>query len=488
LRGVRARLILWNVLAIGLILAAMALMLRAHLRQNAVLEVDNELRAEVELARVTSKSSGMHGGLLHLPVGASSVVDKPVGGHKRALPIPTQDNSAGDITLEAGASMPKLIPVPLIGAPIFAPLDTDGYRKAATGIHWAADFQLNGRPFRSNSMPVIVNGRVAAVAQAVRSMEPTEAMLRRFDAALLPLLPVALLVAAGAGTVLVAGAMRPLRILTDSARSLEPDERLPIVGRDEFADLAVAFNAAYDRTSRAMARQERALRQLERFTGDAGHELRTPLAVIKGSVSRLLAKKLLGTDERSTLEDVNRAADRMARLISDLLFLARQDAGSLAVPLQPVDLQDLIETALEALSPDDRCSIGLRVDPDLSVLGDPAMLERGIANLVANARSYARTRVCVDATGDGKRIELTISDDGEGIAPEHLPRLGERFYRPEASRSRKSGGVGLGLAITKGIIEAHGGEMEIRSEVGVGTAVLVRLPATRSPGGCPAVP
>ena len=105
------------------------------------------------------------------------------------------------------------------------------------------------------------------------------------------------------------------------------------------------------------------------------------------------------------------------------------------------------------------------------------MLERGIANLVANARSYARTRVCIDATSDGKRIELTISDDGEGIAPEHLPRLGERFYRPEATRSRKRGGVGLGLAITKGIIEAHGGEMEIRSEVGVGTTVLVRLPA-----------
>ena len=105
------------------------------------------------------------------------------------------------------------------------------------------------------------------------------------------------------------------------------------------------------------------------------------------------------------------------------------------------------------------------------------MFERGIANLVANARSYARTRVGIDATSDGKRIELTISDDGDGIAPEHLPRLGERFYRPDTSRSRERGGVGLGLAIAKGIVEAHGGEVEIRSEVGVGTRVLVRLPA-----------
>ena len=479
MRGVRARLVAWNVLAIALILAAMALLLRGHLRQNAVLQVDNELRAEAESARAASKPSGMHDTQLHLPVGLSADKSARDGASPQKLKL-SPDNSAEVITFQAEAFVPKLIPVPLStpdGDPTFAPLDTEGYRRAAAGIQWAADFRLKGRPFRSYSVPFYVNGRVAAVVQAVQSMEPTEAMLHRFDAALLPLLPVALLIAAGAGTVLVAGAMRPLRILTDSARALEPDERLPIVGRDEFADLAVAFNAAFDRTSQAMAKQERALRQLERFTGDAGHELRTPLAVIKGSVSRILAEKRLRADERSAMELIDRAADRMTQLIADLLLLARQDAGSVAVPIQSVHLRDSIENALAALPPDDRCPVELRVDPDLSVPGDPAMLERGIANLVANASSYARTRVCIDAASDGKRIELTISDDGEGIAPEHLPRLGERFYRPEASRSRERGGVGLGLAITKGIIEAHGGEMEIRSEVGVGTTVLVSLPA-----------
>lgn len=465
MRGVRARLVLWNILAIGLILAVMALLLRAHLRQNAVLAVDNGLRAEAESARV-NKPSDTQGTLLHLPVG-SSAAKSPGGGVGRQTAKPTPDNLDAMITLQAETYVPKLIPVPLPSNS--APLDMAGYREAASGTPWPADFQLNGRPFRSYSMPIFVNGRVAAVVQAVRSMEPIEAMLSRFDAALLPLLPVALLVAAAAGTVLVAGAMRPLRILTDSARTLKRDERLPIVGRDEFADLAVAFNAAYDRTSQAM-------RQLERFTGDAGHELRTPLAVIKGSVSRILSEERLQTDERSALEVVDRAADRMTRLITDLLLLARQDAGSGAIPLQPVPLRNLIETALAALPPDDRCPIELRVAPALSVMGNPAMLERGIANLVANARSYARTQVGIEATSDGNRIELTISDDGEGIAPEHLPRLGERFYRPEASRSREHGGVGLGLAITKGIIEAHGGEMEICSEVGVGTTVLVRLP------------
>lgn len=483
MRGIRARLVVWNVLAIGLILAAMALMLRSHLRQNAVLELDSELRSEAESARVASPSSGIHGTVLHLPVEAS-VVGKSVGGGvsslNRKLTRVEDDKSVEMITLQAEAFVPKLIPVPLptLGdASNLVPLDPDGYRQAATGIHWASDFRINSRPFRSNSVPVYVNGRVVAVVQAVRSMEPTEAMLRRFDAALLPLIPVALLLAAGAGTVLVANSMRPLRILTESALALQPDERLPIVGRDEFADLAVAFNAASDRTSLAMAKQERALRQLERFTGDAGHELRTPLAVIKGSVSRMLGEKRLRGDQRSALELVDRAADRMTRLIADLLLLARQDADSVAVDLQSVPLRSLIENALAALPPDDRCAIGLRVDPDLNVLGDPAKLERGIANLVANARSYARNRVCVDAKSHGKLVELTISDDGEGIAPEHLPRLGERFYRTEASRSRNCGGVGLGLAIAKGILEAHRGEMEIRSEVGVGTTVLVRLPA-----------
>jgi len=475
LRGVRARLVAWNVLAIGLILIAMTLMLRAHLRANAVQQVDNELRTEVESARVESLSSGVRGATLRLPVGASdakSGVERPDSKFTRV----EQDHSSEMITLQAEAFLPKLIPVPL---PMHgsAPLDPDGYREAAKGSPWAADFRLKGRPFRSNSKPVYVKGRVVAVVQAARSMEPMEAMLRRFDEALLPLLPVALLVAAIAGTVLVASATRPLRILTDSAEGLKPDERLPIVGRDEFADLAVAFNAAFDRTSQAMAKQERALRQLERFTGDAGHELRTPLAVIKGSVSQMLAQKRLRTDERTSLELVDRAADRMTRLIADLLLLARQDAGTIATPLQPVDLKALIETAFASLSRDDRCLIDVRVAPGLSILADSATLERAIANLLTNARSYARTQVSIDATRDDKQVELTISNDGEGIPPEHLPRLGERFYRPEASRSRERGGVGLGLAITKGIIEAHHGEMEIRSEVGVGTTVLVRLPA-----------
>ncbi len=475
MRAIRTRLVIWNVLAIALILAVMALMLRAHLRQNAVLQVDNELRAEAESARVTSMSTGTR---LHLPItGAAARKSGRDGASRQRLePKQVEDNAAEMITLEGEPFLPKLIPVPLPTRSGTIPLDMDGYREAAKGNPWAADFQLHGRPFRSNSIPIYAKGRVAAVVQAVRSLEPTEAMLRRFDTALLPLLPVALFVAAVAGTILVAGAMRPLRILTDSARALEPNDRLPIVGRDEFADLAVAFNDAYDRTSQAMAKQEHALRQLERFTGDAGHELRTPLAVIKGSVSRILSENRLRTDEKTTLELVDRAADRMTRLVADLLLLARQNAASTPAPHQPVPLHHLIEAALATLPPDDRCPIELQIAPDLTVLGDPATLERAIANLLANARTYARTRVLVEATSDGNPIELKISDDGEGIPPEHLPRLGERFYRPEASRSRNQGGVGLGLAITKGIIESHGGEIEIHSQLTLGTNVFVRLP------------
>jgi signal transduction histidine kinase len=482
LRGVRARLIVWNAVAIGLILATMALLLRAHLRQNAVLAVDSDLRAEAESARVASKSSGPFDSVLRLPVEppfSRNLIGVGVS-RQKTLATRMEDNSVEMITLEARGYLPRLIPVPLPalgGSQNKGPLDMESYREAATGVPSAADFESDGRPFRSNSVPVYVNGRVAAVVQAVRSMEPMEAMLQKFDTSLLQLLPIAILVAAGAGTVFVAGAMRPLRILTESAHALKPDERLPIVGQDEFAGLAVGFNTAFDRTSRAMAKQERALRQLERFTGDAGHELRTPLAVIKVSVSRMLAEKRLRLDQRRDLEVVDRAVDRMTKLIADLLLLARQDAGSVGVPRQRVHLLDTIEAALEAAPRDDRCPIELHVDSDLRVHGDAAMLERAIANLVANARSYARTRVTVETASDGERIDLTITDDGEGIAPDHLPRLGDRFYRPEASRSREQGGVGLGLAIAKGIVEAHGGEMEIRSEVGIGTTVLVRLPA-----------
>jgi len=482
-KGVRARLILWNIAVIGLILAAMGLALRTELHANLISGIDQELRRDAADVEIGHASPAW---LPKLPPGGQVTARASMPGEGEALAGGRTDDltmfermggALDTITLHAEAQMPKLIPVggstPVGPA---EPYDLPGYRIAATGAATFRDFTSRGERSRSYSVPVISGGRVAAVAQSVRNLAPVLAVMHRVDIALAAILPLALLAAAGAGTLLVVGAMRPLRMLTDAARTLEPDRRLPVVGKDEFADLATAFNEAFDKTALAFGRQKRALRQLERFTGDAGHELRTPLAVVKGSVTQLLDRPRVGADARKSLEIIDRASDRMARLIDDLLLLARQDAIQASPRRDPVDVGVAIERALGTRPHSDTVIVESDIEPALAIMGDGEALERAIANLLANALTYARTRLRVSGKRVGEIIEIRIEDDGEGILPEHLPRLGERFYRPETSRSRERGGVGLGLAIAKGIVEAHGGRLDIASTVGVGTTVTLRIP------------
>src|ERR1019366_881228 len=161
-------------------------------------------------------------------------------------------------------------------------------------------------------------GNLIAVVQSAHDLSPVAAGVRQLDVSLATLIPLALLVAAAAGAVLVGNTMRPLRRLSESARNLDPDlskERLPVVGKDEFADLAITFNGAFDRTASAFASQSRAMKQLERFTGDAGHELRSPLGAIKGSVTFLLGSRKWGGEVKKSLEIIDRSSDRMTKLI-----------------------------------------------------------------------------------------------------------------------------------------------------------------------------
>jgi two-component system phosphate regulon sensor histidine kinase PhoR len=218
------------------------------------------------------------------------------------------------------------------------------------------------------------------------------------------------------------------------------------------------------------------------FVANASHELRTPLAAILGYVETLqegdgtldtpTARKFLGIIERE--------AQRLHALVSDLMSLSRVEAEKHEVPTERIDLASLVERAArDAAGPQrvDRLQIELAAEP--VVVGDLQQLEQVVRNLVDNAMKYGAAdrpvSVMLDlAQGDLARI--AVVDEGEGIAPEQIPHLTRRFYRTDPGRSRASGGTGLGLAIVKHIVERHRGRLDITSELGKGTRVVVRLP------------
>jgi two-component system phosphate regulon sensor histidine kinase PhoR len=226
------------------------------------------------------------------------------------------------------------------------------------------------------------------------------------------------------------------------------------------------------------------------FVANASHELRTPLASIIG-YSETLADAA-GEDEETRqrfLKIVLDAARRMERLVEDLMSLSRIEAEKFRLPATLVDPARLVREARDALADahDGRGrDITVSIDEDIPpVAGDAGQLSQLLHNLIGNAMKYGRagTPIAVRLTRQGAVVKLIVSDQGDGIAPEHLPRLTERFYRVDAGRSRSLGGTGLGLAIVKHIVERHRGRLDIASRPGEGTRVTVTLRAADAPAG-----
>ncbi len=203
-------------------------------------------------------------------------------------------------------------------------------------------------------------------------------------------------------------------------------------------------------------------REIDQFKttllGAVGHELRTPLAAIKGYTSTLLQKDVTWSmeDEEDFLMRISEESDRMAQLVNNLLDLSRLEAGLLELDLQPWRVEDLIPNAAQRLDPHDRRLV-FDLAPNLPIVqADRARIEVVIHNLLANALAYGEGSVIVSARQQNGRVDISVSDEGPGVANEELPHLFERFYRAQRGIQTRSGGTGLGLAICKSFVEAHG--------------------------------
>ena len=222
------------------------------------------------------------------------------------------------------------------------------------------------------------------------------------------------------------------------------------------------------------------------FVANASHELRTPLASILGYIETLGDEKAGADPEVRArfLKIMFDEARRMQRLVEDLISLSRIEAEKYRLPDRAVDLGALIgEVRSELFDGQDRRNndIVATIDPGVPpVIGDRAQLSQMLHNLIGNAMKYGRpnTPVAVKLWRDpAGMVRISVADEGDGIAPEHVPRLTERFYRVDPGRSRAAGGTGLGLAIVKHIVERHRGRLDVASIMGTGTTITVMLPA-----------
>jgi two-component system phosphate regulon sensor histidine kinase PhoR len=232
------------------------------------------------------------------------------------------------------------------------------------------------------------------------------------------------------------------------------------------------------------------LKQLERtrqeFVANVSHELRTPLSLIKGYVETLLdgARNDPAIAERF-LKIIERNTQRLDLLIQDLLTISALESERIKLNLQPVQLRPLVEKIFTDLKPPaDNKNIELVSQlPELTASADANRLEQVLANLVDNAIKYGRAQGRVTVGGkklDDGKLELFVQDDGPGIPPESLDRVFERFYRVDKARSRDQGGTGLGLSIVKHIVQAHGGEVWVKSELGKGATFFFTLPVNET--------
>jgi two-component system OmpR family sensor kinase len=278
---------------------------------------------------------------------------------------------------------------------------------------------------------------------------------------------------------LVGRAIRPIEDISATAVKISAgdlSQRINVAETEsELGRLASVLNSTF-------ARLETAFAQQQQFTSDAAHELRTPVSVMLTQTQTALNRERNGSEYRETLEACQRASQRMRKLIESLLELARLDAGQETLKRLRFNLSQVIADCLELVRPLAYES-GVKIVSELAPLdisGDSERLAQVVTNLLANAIQYnqsgGETRVKLESQG-GLAV-LTVADTGPGISADDLPHVFERFYRGDKSRTGSNGNAGLGLAISKAIVEAHGGTIEVSSKPGIGTTFTVRLPIT----------
>jgi signal transduction histidine kinase len=334
---------------------------------------------------------------------------------------------------------------------------------------------------RASSNPASEIARVVVAA----STESANLAIAELFGTMLVVAPFLLLASIGIAYAISSRAFRQVDRMINEVQAITDGRslhrRLPVESSgDELARLAITLNEM-------MERLETSFSGLRRFTADASHELKTPLAVLRADVERAMSPGTSKTEKMVALEEALQEITRMADLVASLLTLARADEGRFDLHREPVELEPLVREVFETahiLGEEAGIEVTLPVVMPATVMGERPRLRQLFLNLVTNAIKYTPRGGSVEITLStaGNSAIFSVRDTGIGISAADLPHVFERFYRADRARSRTSerGGFGLGLAISQWIAEAHGGTISVRSRLGRGSTFTVTLPAVET--------
>jgi heavy metal sensor kinase len=340
--------------------------------------------------------------------------------------------------------------------------------------------------YRGFSRKISLDGQPCIVI-ALQSLRAREEMLEDIRVTFAWTIPIALLFASAGGYFLARKSLAPVVAMSRQAGRIGAanlHERLVVQNdRDELGHLARSFNSLLDRLSQSFERQRR-------FMADASHELRTPVAILRGEAEVALSQQARSLEEyRESLGVLHHEAERLTHIVEDLFTLTRADAGQ--YPLQPRDfyLDELVGECVHSartLASAKKISLNFEEASESPIHADESLLRRMILNLLDNAIKYTSEggRATVTCRRAGEEYVLSITDTGGGIPADLQPRIFERFFRADKARSRAEndgGGAGLGLSISRWIAEAHHGRLELTRSDSIGSTFTAYLPAPPSP-------
>jgi len=338
-----------------------------------------------------------------------------------------------------------------------------------------------GRLRIANSLRTSAEGR-AYLLQVGVSLAPMDATLARYRDLLAWRVPVSILFGAFAAWWLSGFALQPLSRMAAAARLIDVtalDRRLPVRGAgDELDRVAGAFNET-------LGRLEHAVAEMRQFSAALAHELRTPLAALRGDIELALRAPGASEAHQAAFAGQLDEIDRLTRLIDQLLTLARAEAGQIHLRFAPVELGALADSIVGQLEPlAEARSIGLGCAQAEAVVvdGDAGWLQRLLLNLLDNALKFtpADGRIAVRVSRDGDAARIDVQDTGVGLSPDDAPHVFERFFRADPARSSSTPGAGLGLSLVQWIAVQHHGTVTVRSRLGEGSTFTVRLPLRRA--------
>jgi len=454
------RLTLWYLLTLGVILALFAAFLYVQLRHTLLSQLDTSLQLVASQAVINVDRDGTR-------LAFQNVENQPNSGRPLSDDVVIYLTAVDGTIWDRSGSM--------AGVPVSPPFQP-GFTTFTSGDdEWRVFLQ----EVRADN--------VTGWLQIIGNMDPISDTLDRLLTLMLLGGPLALLLAGVGGYFLAARALQPIDQMTQTAQAISASDLNQRIGYQGPADavgrLAQTFDTMLDRLQTAFERERR-------FTGDAAHELRTPLAALKGRIDVTLSQPRRPDIYVETLQEMEGQVDRLVRLSSDLLFMARLEQGQTGRQLELIDLPDFLAALADQVRPlaaAKAITITETIPDGLQLQGDMDLLIRLFLNLLDNAVKYTpdNGRVAISAVQQKSELHVMITDSGPGIAAEHLPHLFERFYRAEDARSRLAaagGGAGLGLAIAYEIARAHGGCLQVTSPPGQGATFTAVFPQ-HHPGG-----